>query len=79
MFVIYLIGPSIHTCCALKRHLLALEGDKVVFASVLKPLIIQSPLSIGKDINFEASDDSPIDDREAFNLFCEEVLFVYLV
>ena len=60
-----------HVCCALKRYLLALEGDKDVFDSVLKPLIIQSPLSIGKDINFEGSDDSPIVNREAINLFCE--------
>jgi hypothetical protein len=66
-----LIGPSIHVCRALKRHLLALEGDKDVFDSVLKPLIIQSPLSIGKDINFEDLDDSLIVNRDAINLFCE--------
>jgi hypothetical protein len=55
----------------LKRPFLALEGDKNVFDSVLKPLIIQSPLPIGKDINFENSDDSSIANHEAINLFCE--------
>jgi hypothetical protein len=55
----------------LKHHLLALQGDKDVLDSVSKPLIIQSPLSIGKDINLEDSDDFSIVNREAINLFCE--------
>jgi hypothetical protein len=55
----------------LKRYILALEGDKDVFDSVWKPWITQSPLSIGKDINFEDSDDSLVVNREAINLFCE--------
>ena len=71
MSSISFIGPSIHACRALKRHLLALEGDKDVFDSVLKPLMVQSSLPVGKDINFEDSDDSPIINREAVNLFCE--------
>ena len=66
-----LIGPSIHACCTLKRHLLALEGDKDVFDSILKPLFMQFPLLIGKDINCEDWYDSPIVNRVAINLFCE--------
>ena len=55
----------------LKRHLLALEGDKDVFDSIFKPLIMQSPLLIAKDTNVEDSDDFPILNREAINLFCK--------
>ena len=62
--------PSIHACRALKRQLLVLKGDKEVFNSVLKPLIVQSLIPIGKNFNFEDSDDSSIVDREAINLFC---------
>jgi len=65
------MGPSIHVCCILKCHLLALKGDKDVFDSILKPLIMHSPLPIGKAINCEDSDDSPIVNRKAVNLFCE--------
>ena len=71
MFLIFLIGPSIDACRALKRHLSALEGDNDVFDSGLKPLIVHSPLPIGKDLNFGDSDDSPIVNREAINLFCK--------
>jgi hypothetical protein len=71
LFLFSSIGPSIHACRALKHHLLALEGDKNIFDFVLKPLIIQSILSIGKDINFEDSDDFPIVNRKAINLFYE--------
>ena len=67
----FLIGPSIHACCTLKRHLLALKGDNDVFDSILKPLIMHSPFPIGKDINYEDSDDSPIINHEGVNLFCE--------
>ena len=69
--IISLIGSSIHACRTLKRHLLALESDKDIFDSVLKPLIIPSPLPLVKDTNSEDSDDSPIVNREAVNLFCE--------
>ena len=48
------IGHFIH-CRTLKCHLLALEGDKYVYDSILKPLIMQSPLAIDKDINYENS------------------------
>ena len=63
--------PSIHACCTLKCHLLALEGDKDIFNFILKPLIMQSPLPIGKDINWEDSDDPPIVNLKAVDLFCE--------
>jgi hypothetical protein len=63
-------GASIHTYRTLKHHLLALEGDKNVFDFVLKTLITQSSLAIGKDINFEDLDDSPILNYKAINLFC---------
>ena len=59
------------SCCTLKHHLLALEGDKDVFDSILKPLIRQSLLPIGKDINCEDSNGSPIVNREGVNLICE--------
>ena len=65
------IGPSIHACRILKRNLLVLKGDKDVFDSILKPLVMQSPLLIDKDINYEDSDDSPIVKCEVVNLFCE--------
>ena len=76
--MISLIGPFIHVCCTLKRLLLDLEGNKYIFDSVFRPLIIQSPLPTDKNINFEDSDDSPIINCEPINLFCEEILFVYL-
>ena len=63
--------PSIHACRTLKCHLLALEGDKDIFNFILKPLIMQSPLPIGKDINWEDSDDPPIVNLKAVDLFCE--------
>jgi hypothetical protein len=63
--------PFIFACCALKRHLLALEGDKDGFDSVLKPFIVLSPLPIRENTNFENSYDSPIVNRKAINLFCE--------
>ena len=69
--IISLVKPIIHACHNLKRHLLALEGDKDVFDSVLKPLITQSLIAIGKDTNLENSDDSPIRNCKAINLFCE--------
>ena len=59
-----LVGPSIHVCYILKYHLLALEGDKDALDSILKPLIIQSPLANAKDTNSKDSDDYPILDHE---------------
>ena len=44
-----LIGPSIHVFCTLKRRLLALEGDKDVYDSIFKSLIMLYPLHIDKD------------------------------
>ena len=68
----YLFDKALHTCFPrFERHLLAMEGDKNVFHSVWKPLIIHYPFSIGKYINFEDSDDSLIVNREAINLFCK--------
>ena len=68
----YLFDKALHTCLPrFERHLLALEGDKNVFHSFWKPLIIQYPFSIGKYINFEDSDGSSIVNREAINLFCK--------
>ena len=65
------IGLSIHACRTLESHLLALEGDKDVFHSIFRHLIMQSPLPIDKDINYEDSNDFPILNHEAVNLFCE--------
>ena len=61
------------------HHFLALEDGKDVFDSLLKPLITQSPLPIGKDTNLEDSDDSPVHNRDAINLFYEQNLLVNLV
>ena len=65
------IRPSLHACYILKHHLLALGSDKDVFDSILKPLIMQSALLNGKDINYEDSNDYPIVNRGAVKLFCE--------
>ena len=66
-----LIGPSIHACGTFKHHLLALEGNKDVFDSILKALLMQSPVHISKDIICEDSDYTLIVYREAVNLFCK--------
>ena len=71
---------TFHTCLPrFEASSLGLGSDKYILDSVCRPLIRQSPLPIGKNINFEDSDDSPIVNREAINLFCMKVLFVYLV
>ena len=56
-----------HVFHTLKHHFLTLKGDKDIFDSILKPLIIQSLLAIAKDINFKDSDDSPILNYKAIN------------
>ena len=73
--VLLCVSPQIHTRTRTKSRVMGfadtLEGDKDIFDSILKPLIVQSSLPIGKDINVEDSDDSPIVNRKAVNLFCE--------
>ena len=61
----------IHACHTLKHHLLALEVDIDVFDSIVKPLIIQTPLVIVKDSSYEDSYDYPICHLEAINVFWE--------
>ena len=53
------------------HHPLVLKDDKDVFDFVLKPLIRKSPSAIGKDINYEYLDESPILNHKVINLFCE--------
>ena len=65
-------------CRTLKLHLLTLEGHKDVLDFVMKPLITQSSLAIGKDTNFEDSYDSPILNRKAINLFMSKFYFFIL-
>jgi len=72
-----LIGPSIHACRTLKRYLLGLEGDKDVLDSILKPLIIQSPLAIAQDTNYENLNDSPLLNYEAINLFLSKSKYIF--
>ena len=56
---------------ALSKYHLVLEGDKDVFNSILKSLIIQSTSAIAKATYSEAFYNSPIHNRKATNLFCE--------
>jgi hypothetical protein len=71
----FLTGASIKAARNCSRHILALEGDKKIFDSVLKQL--QSPPSLSKSLDVDFSghivdldDDSATPDIELDNL-CE--------
>jgi hypothetical protein len=54
LFLVVLLGATVHTCLKVGRHFVVMEEDEDIFKSVLEPLIVEPTIEVSKKPRSEA-------------------------